>query len=142
MCDDQEKLIGHFRAAARLLFLTLGPRWRRGLHHSSKKANLTTELEPTRGGRHGFNMNGNCLLIVTDADLNENDVLFGRGETIRYTIAVNLRFSVLTFLQYAPLSVSGHGISGNPGNVKFRIILQERRQEYLAIRNKKVSGLG
>jgi len=73
------------------------------------------------------------MLIVTDADLNENDVLFGRGETIRYTIAVNLRFSVLTFLQYAPLSVSGHGISGNPGNVKFRIILQERRQEYLAI---------
>ena len=36
----------------------------------------------------------------------------------------------------------GHGISGNPGNVKFRIILQERREEYLAIRNKKVSGLG
>ncbi|EJK70856.1 hypothetical protein THAOC_07751, partial [Thalassiosira oceanica] len=30
-----------------------------------------------------------------------------------------------------------HGISGNPGNVKFRIILQERRQEYLDIRNKK-----
>ena len=46
--DDQEKLVGHFRAAARLLFLTLGPRWRRGLHHSSKKANLTTELEPER----------------------------------------------------------------------------------------------
>ncbi|EJK49326.1 hypothetical protein THAOC_31808 [Thalassiosira oceanica] len=63
---------------------------------------------PRHVGGESHDQKQTSELVLTGADLNEHDVLFGRG----------------------------HGISGNPGNVKFRIILQERRQEYLAIRNK------